>query len=87
MFFANRNTQKNMQFLDKIQTVFTATLGVSSPFICISLYFAQKTYNHSVCSEERDAHYLKLDINNFEGACAQTTAAGTLGIAFARLSC
>ena len=26
MFFANRNTQKNMQFLDKIHTVFTATL-------------------------------------------------------------
>ena len=24
--FANRNTQKNMQFLDKIHTVFTATL-------------------------------------------------------------
>ena len=26
VFFANRNTQKNMQFLDKIHTVFTATL-------------------------------------------------------------
>ena len=26
MFSANRNTQKNMQFLDKIHTVFTATL-------------------------------------------------------------
>ena len=27
MFFANRNTLKNMQFLDKIHTVFTATLS------------------------------------------------------------
>ena len=27
MFFANRNTQKNMQFVDKIHTVFTATLN------------------------------------------------------------
>ena len=26
MFFANRNTQKNMQLLDKIHTVFTAAL-------------------------------------------------------------
>ena len=28
MFFANRNTQKNMQLLDKIHTVFTAALRV-----------------------------------------------------------
>ena len=26
VFFANRNTQKNMQLLDKIHTVFTAAL-------------------------------------------------------------
>ena len=29
MFFANRNTQKSMQLLDKIHTVFTATLTLT----------------------------------------------------------
>ena len=40
VFFANRNTQKNMQLLDKIQTVFTAAL------ICASL--SQTHYWHEV---------------------------------------
>ena len=31
VFFANRNTQKNMQLLDKIHTVFTAALIVGHP--------------------------------------------------------
>ena len=36
MFFANRNTPKNMQFLDKIHTVFTAALTppFSYPPLC-----------------------------------------------------
>ena len=31
VFFANRNTQKNMQLLDKIHTVFTAALKPKKP--------------------------------------------------------
>ena len=40
MFFANRNTQKNMQLLDKIHTVFTAALLLLLLFLTFSALVA-----------------------------------------------
>ena len=49
VFFANRNTQKNMQLLDKIHTVFTAALRVHSTTViidCCSSVRGIAVYHH-----------------------------------------